>query len=29
MLADQIDDAPAVVALLNVPERERGHLRAA
>ena len=26
MLADQINDAPAAIALLQVRERERGHL---
>ena len=25
MLSDQVDDAPAPVALLEMPERERGH----
>src|ERR1700727_2223616 len=28
MLADQINDAPAAIALLQVRESERGHLRA-
>ena len=29
MLADQVDDHPATVALLDVGQRERGDLRAA